>query len=193
MFVIMKEIYKFIVSDYHRYYGGDERMGGGKLIKILTIALSAKNHCFAYSFWLRLASKPNPLYYVAKWMHYRLSRKYGIQISPSMKLGYGLYIGHGVAIVINPGTIIGNNCNISQCLTIGTNHNTPAVIGDNVYIGPGVCIVEDVRIGNNVTIGAGSVVVKDLPDNATVAGVPAKVLNYNNPGKYITNKYCVNS
>ena len=77
MFVIMKEIYKFIVSDYHRYYGGDERMGGGKLIKILTKALSAKNHCFAYSFWLRLASKPNPLYYVAKWMHYRLSRKYG--------------------------------------------------------------------------------------------------------------------
>ena len=150
MFVIMKEIYKFIVSDYHRYYGGDERMGGGKLVKILTVALSAKNHCFAYSFWLRLASKPNPLYYVAKWMHYRLSRKYGIQISPSMKLGYGLYIGHGVAIVINPGTIIGNNCNISQCLTIGTNHNTPAVIGDNVYIGPGVCIVEDVRIGNKI-------------------------------------------
>ena len=67
-----------------------------------------------------------------------------------MKLGYGLYIGHGVAIVINPGTIIGNNCNISQCLTIGTNHNTPAVIGDNVYIGPGVCIVEDVRIGNKI-------------------------------------------
>ena len=110
-----------------------------------------------------------------------------------MKLGYGLYIGHGVAIVINSGTIIGNNCNISQCLTIGTNHNTPAVIGDNVYIGPGVCIVEDVHIGNNVTIGAGSVVVKDLSDNATVAGVPAKVLNYHNPGKYITNKYCVNS
>lgn len=105
-----------------------------------------------------------------------------------MKLGYGLYIGHGVSIVINPGTIIGNNCNISQCLTIGTNHNTPAVIGDNVYIGPGVCIVEDVHIGNNVTIGAGSVVVKNIPNNATVAGVPAKVLNYNNPGRFIKNK-----
>ena len=42
---------------------------------------------------------------------------------------------------------------------------------------------------NNVTIGAGSVVVKDLPDYATVAGVPAKVLNYNNPGRYIANKF----
>lgn len=48
-----------------------------------------------------------------------------------------------------------------------------------------VCIVEGVKIGNNVTIGAGSVVTKDIPDNATVAGVPAKVLNYNNPARYI--------
>lgn len=47
------------------------------------------------------------------------------------------------------------------------------------------CIVENVHIGNNVTIGAGSVVTKDIPDNATVAGVPARVLNYNNPGRYV--------
>ena len=106
-----------------------------------------------------------------------------------MQLGYGLYIGHGVAIVINPGTKIGNNCNISQCLTIGSNHKTPATIGDNVYIGPGVCIVEDVRIGNNVSIGAGAVVVKDIPDNATAVGVPAKVVNYDNPGIYINRRY----
>ena len=44
-------------------------------------------------------------------------------------------------------------------------------------------------IGNNVTIGAGSVVTKDLPDNSTCAGNYAKVLNYNNPSRYIQNKY----
>lgn len=63
------------------------------------------------------------------------------------------------------------------------------MIGDNVYIGPNVCIVEDVRVGNNVTIGAGAVVVKDIPENATVVGVPAKVLNYDMPGRYIRHKY----
>ena len=166
-------------------------MGGGKnsTLKMVLNALTARNHCFAYSFWLRLASRKNIFWPVAKFMHRRLSRKYGIQISPQMQLGYGLYIGHGVAIVINPGTKIGNNCNISQCLTIGSNHKTPATIGDNVYIGPGVCIVEDVRIGNNVSIGAGAVVVKDIPDNATAVGVPAKVVNYDNPGIYINRRY----
>ncbi len=52
-----------------------------------------------------------------------------------------------------------------------------------------VCIVENVKIGNRVTIGAGAVVTKDIPDDATVAGVPAKVLNFKMPGRYIGNKY----
>jgi serine O-acetyltransferase len=77
-----------------------------------------------------------------------------------------------VGIVINSGTVIGQNCNISHFLSIGTNHQTPATIGDNVYIGPHVSIVEDVHIGNNVKIGAGCVVTKDIPAHATAVGVP---------------------
>ena len=122
-------------------------------------------------------------------MHYRLSRSYGIQISPFCKIGYGLYIGHGVGIIINGGTRIGNNCNISQFLSIGTNKGTPATIGNNVYIGPNVCIIEDVNIGDNSTIGAGSVVIKDVPINATVAGVPAQVIHQNHPAIFICNPY----
>ena len=122
-------------------------------------------------------------------MHKKYMMKYGLQIHPTTEIGYGLYIGHGIGIIINPTARIGNNCNLSQFTTIGTNHMTPATIGDNVYIGPSVCIVEDVNIGNNVTIGAGSVVVKDVPENATIAGVPAKILNYNNPGRYVQNRW----
>lgn len=56
-----------------------------------------------------------------------------------------------------------------------------------MYIGPNVCVVENVKIGDNVTIGAGSVVTKDIPSNATAVGNYAKVINYNNPGKCIDN------
>ena len=168
----MNEILRYIYSDYYRYYGKNPTCW-----KLLWQVLTVRNHCFVYSFWFRLASKRNLFYYFARWKHFRMTRKYGIQIPAGTKIGYGFYIGHGVGVVINGGTKIGNNVNISQFLSIGTNKRTPATIGDNVYIGPHVSIVEDVHIGNNATIAAGAVVVKDVPDNATVAGVPAKVLH----------------
>ena len=87
--------------------------------------------------------------------------------------------------------MIGNNCNLSQFTTIGSNDGKAATIGDNVYIGPGVCVVEDVTIGSNATIGAGSVVTKDIPANATAAGNYAKVLNFNNPGRYINCRWSI--
>lgn len=92
-------------------------------------------------------------------------------------------------MVINGLTTIGNNVNMSQFTNIGTNHGTPAIIGNNVYIGPSVCIVEDVKIGSNSTVGAGAVVSRDIPMNSTCAGVPAKVLNFNNPARYIKNRW----
>ena len=61
--------------------------------------------------------------------------------------------------------------------------------GYTIYIGPNCCLIENVRIGNNVTIGSGSVVTHDIPDNATVAGNYAKVLNYDRPGKYVENRW----
>lgn len=120
---------------------------------------------------------------------WKLRNHQQIQILRKTKIGYGLYISHGGPVVVNPSTVIGNNCNLSQFVTIGSNEGKAAVIGDNVYIGPNTCIVEDVCIGDNATIGAGSVVTKDIPSNATAAGNYAKVLNVNNPGRYIQNRY----
>ncbi len=114
-----------------------------------------------------------------------------IQLPKETKVGYGLYIGHGGPIVVNKTAVIGNNCNLSQFTTIGSNHYCAAVIGDNTYIGPNVCIVEHVHIGNNVTIGAGSVVTKDIPDNATAVGNYAKVINYDNPGRFINRRWII--
>lgn len=120
---------------------------------------------------------------------WKLRNHQQIQILRKTKIGYGLYISHGGPVVVNPSTVIGNNCNLSQFVTIGSNEGKAAVIGDNVYIGPNTCIVEDVCIGDNATIGAGSVVTKDIPSNATAAGNYAKVLNFNKPGRYIQNIY----
>jgi serine O-acetyltransferase len=122
-------------------------------------------------------------------MHKIYSIIYGLQIPINVEIGYGLYIGHGIGIIIHPTAVIGNNCNLSQFTTIGSNHGKAATIGNNVYIGPSVCIVEDINIGNNVTIGAGAVIIKDAPDNSTVVGVPGKVVSYENSGRYIHNKW----
>ena len=118
-----------------------------------------------------------------------LRNKRYIQIPKQTKIGYGLYIGHNGPLVISPSTVIGNNCNLSQFTTIGSNKGHAATIGDNVYIGPNCCIVEKVQIGSKATIGAGSVVTKDVPDCATVVGNYAKVINYNNPGQFILNRW----
>jgi len=167
-----------IRSDYHRYTGN----GKHPFYKIIIYLLCGRNHCFNYSFWLRLAHEKNWMWPLAVLMHKRLSVKYSMQIPRQCEIGYGLYIGHGICMVINQGTVIGNNVNLSHFLSIGTNKSTPATIGDNVYIGPNVCIVEDVHIGNNSCIGAGSVVTKDVPEGSTVAGVPAKVISYKEHG-----------
>lgn len=167
-------IWELIKSDYLRYYDSPPK-GRFKLIIIKQLFL-AINHCFVYSVYLRLASRKNIFYYFAKYKKFRIGRKYGIQIPSNTIIGPGLYVGHGVGIIINGGTIIGQNCNLSQFLTIGTNNNTPAVIGDRVYIGPGVCIVEDVKIGNDVKIGAGSVVINDIPSNSTSVGNPNRII-----------------
>lgn len=171
----------YIRSDLHRYYGKSDfpTFVRGYLT----------NRAFRLQYALRLChgSGLSRLWGFFLW---RLNRtKRSIQILPSTRIGYGLYIAHGGPVLVHPTAVIGNNCNLSQFTSIGSNEMHAATIGDNVYIGPNVCVVEDVKIGNNVTIGAGSVVTKDIPDNATAAGNYAKVLNYNDPGRYILNRW----
>jgi serine O-acetyltransferase len=110
-------------------------------------------------------------------IHKHLSYKLGFTIYAN-NFGPGLYIMHYGTIVINKACRIGANCFLNVDVNIGMGGS---VIGDNVYIAPGVKIVHPVNIGNNVTIGANAVVTKDIPDNCVVAGVPAKVIKYNEP------------
>ncbi len=172
---------ELINSDLHRWQCAKKSKSA--------VLLYALTHPFSFLVWHRLCAYKGVFFRLCKAMLRVNSFFSKIDIPYTTRIGYGLYIGHKICIVINEDTIIGNNVNIGQFLNIGTNHNTPAIIGDNVYIGPSVCIIEDVKIGAETTIGAGAVVTRDLPAGSTCAGSPAKVLNFNNPGRYVTNRY----
>jgi len=177
-----RDCIELIRSDYFRYKGRRKSLLHMWLYSLVT------SH-FGFSFWFRLSSYKGWLYPITSFMHRMYFLRYGLQITPETKVGYGLYLSHGFGIIVNPTSIIGNNCNLSQFTTIGGHTEKTAIIGDNVYIGPSVCVVNDVIIGNNATIGAGAVVTHNIPQNATAAGVPAKVISYNNEGKFVNKRW----
>lgn len=173
---------EYIKSDLFRY--------SGKTSFLAAIANFLYNRAFRHQVFIRWSNGNGIKGEVAKGFYYlnRFLNK-NMQISYRCEIGYGFYIGHGGPIVVSRYTKFGNNVNISQFTTIGTNNEEGAHIGNNVYIGPNVCIIGGVTIGDNVTIGAGSVVTKDIPAGATAAGNPARVINYNQHPEFIQNPW----
>lgn len=102
---------------------------------------------------------------------------YTARIGKNTTLAYG-----GIGVVIHADAVIGDNCSIGQQVTIGGGNPHYAgvpTIGNHVHIYKGAIVFGGITIGHNVVIGANSVVNKPVPDNAVVAGVPAKILRIN--------------
>lgn len=178
-----RDCIKLIRSDYYRCKGRNT-----SLFLMWVYSLFTSN--FGFLFWLRLSSYKGFLYPICRFFHRMYYLRYGLEITPDTLVGYGLYLSHGHGIIVNPSAIIGNNCNLSQFSTIGANGDEKAaIVGDNVYIGPNVCVVGNVVIGSLSTIGAGAVVVKDVSENITVAGVPAKEISHNKPGRFVNRRF----
>jgi serine O-acetyltransferase len=103
----------------------------------------------------------------------------GIEIHPAAKLGGGLFIDHGMGVVIGETAEVGENVTLLQGVTLGgtslKREKRHPTLGNNVVVGAGASVLGALTIGDNSRIGAGSVVVRDVPANAVVVGVPGRV------------------
>lgn len=143
------------------------------------------NFCYVLTFYTMVRNifyarvkKYNPIF--VRFLKVLAAPQPMLDISSTAEIGGGLIVQHGYCTILDPKKM-GKNCWINQGASIGYKNGTDApIIGDNVRVSTGACILGNIKIGNNVIVGANAVVIKDVPDNCVVGGVPAKILKYIN-------------
>ncbi len=104
----------------------------------------------------------------------------GIEIHPAVVLGKGIFIDHGSGVVMGETAEVGDGCTIYQGVTLGgtslSHGKRHPTLGRNVTVGVNSSVLGAIVLGDNAKVGGGSVVVKDVPANATVVGVPARIV-----------------
>jgi len=118
--------------------------------------------------------------FLARWVSQSTKFFTGIEIHPGAKIGRRLVIDHGTGIVIGETAEIGDDCLLYQNVTlggtgkdVGKRHPT---LGNNVMVGSGAKVLGPFKVGDNARIAANSVVLREVPENATVVGVPGRVV-----------------
>lgn len=105
-----------------------------------------------------------------------------LELPAATKIGKRLVIDHGFALVINKHSVIGDDCRLRHCVTIGCKVNSDGtqgpspIIGNRVDVGAGAIIIGEIAIGDDAVIGAGAVVTKSVPAGAVVVGNPARII-----------------
>ena len=130
----------------------------------------------------RLANKfyNRKMFFAARWVSQRASKKTGVEIHPAAQIGKRFFIDHGTGVVIGETTVIGDDVTIYQGVTLGgtgkdTGKRHPT-IGNNVMIGAGAKVLGPLIIGDNSKIASGAVVLNEIPPDSTAVGVPARVV-----------------
>ena len=105
----------------------------------------------------------------------------GIEIHPGAEIGKGVFIDHGMGVVIGETAIVGDYTLIYQGVTLGGTGKESGkrhpTLGKNVVVGAGAKVLGNLQIGDRVRIGAGSVVLRDVPPDATVVGIPGRIIS----------------
>ena len=132
-------------------------------------------HRFAH--WLHKASVP----FLPRFISHLARFLTGVEIHPGAKIGKGVFIDHGMGVVIGETAIIGNYSLIYQGVTLGGTGKESGkrhpTLGKNVVVGGGAKVLGNIQIGDNVRIGAGSVVLKNVSSNCTVVGIPGRAVH----------------
>ncbi len=104
----------------------------------------------------------------------------GIEIHPGAKISKGLFIDHGMGVVIGETAEIGNNVTLYQGVTLGGTGKEKGkrhpTLGNNVVVGSGAKMLGSFKVGDNVQIGSNAVVIKEVPPNSVVVGVPGRIV-----------------
>ncbi|AFZ27419.1 serine O-acetyltransferase [Cylindrospermum stagnale PCC 7417] len=105
----------------------------------------------------------------------------GIEIHPGAEIGKGVFIDHGMGVVIGETAIVGDYTLIYQGVTLGGTGKESGkrhpTLGANVIVGAGAKVLGNLQIGDRVRIGAGSIVLRHVPPDSTVVGVPGRIIS----------------
>jgi serine O-acetyltransferase len=159
-----------------------------KAIKNRDPAIRSTPEVFLYpGFWCMFFHRP--CYRLYKWRLFFLARFFsqmarsltGIEIHPGAKIGKGVFIDHGMGVVIGETCIIGDDVHIYHGVTLGGVGNAKGprhpIIGNGATIGAGATILGRVNIGDGAKVGAGTVVMQDVPAGATIVGEIGRIVN----------------
>ncbi|MBD2213781.1 serine O-acetyltransferase [Calothrix sp. FACHB-156] len=108
----------------------------------------------------------------------------GIEIHPGAVIGKGVFIDHGMGVVIGETAIVGDYALIYQGVTLGGTGKESGkrhpTLGSHVVVGAGAKVLGNIQLGDRVRVGAGSVVLRDVPSDSTVVGIPGRITRQNN-------------
>lgn len=124
-------------------------------------------------------------YFIARWISQHSRKRTLIEIHPGAKIGKGVFIDHGAGVVIGETAVVGDNCTIYQCVTLGGTGKEKGkrhpTLGKNVTVGAGAQVLGNIIVGDNCKIASNAVLLESVGPNRTVVGMPAKPVK---PKKY---------
>ncbi len=171
----MSDTFNKIKRDFHAALSMDPA-ATSRVEVVLTYAGFHALLSYRLAHWLwkrRIPFVPRALSQLARFLT-------GIEIHPGATIGSGMFIDHGMGVVIGETSEVGNDVTLFQGVTLGgtgkqrgKRHPT---LGSHVVVGAGAKVLGPITIGDYVKVGANAVVLQDVPDHSTVVGIPGKIV-----------------